>query len=175
MSEGIFLCTLPFLSGLKCLLMDGISRKAKGGSREQHKAFMHACFHLETTWALGNPGIGDWFQMPLHLASSLPSLTFPAPPKSLKPLTHPSFLQTFQQELTGGCAGSIPGCSRPPSLPWKPGWSLLGCLGSSHSGLALGWGASSSTSLSFGCWTNLWVRSPGSEANALLSVYRYMS
>lgn len=116
-SDRIFLWTLPFLSGLKCLCMDAASRKAKGRSQEQHKAFTYAPFHLEMTWALSNPSIGDWFQTPLHPVSSFPSLPPPAPPKSLKPPTHPSFLQSSQQDLTGDCAGSIPGCGRlPPAL-----------------------------------------------------------
>lgn len=105
------------LSGLKCLHTNGASRKAKGGSQERHKAFTHARFQLEMTRASSNPTIGDWFQTPLHPLSSFASLPSPAPPKSPKPLPPPSFLQSFQQNLTGGCAGSIPGCGwLPPAL-----------------------------------------------------------
>lgn len=54
---------------------------------------------------------------PLHPVASIASLPYPASAKSLRPLIHPCFLQSFQQDLT--CGGSIGMHLAPPVLaPW---------------------------------------------------------
>lgn len=126
-SDSIFLWTLPFLSGLKCLHTDGTSRKAKGVSQEQYKTFtrtgLNLDFSLEESkyWRVVSNTIASCI-LPCFSAISSSSKKSQTP---YPPQFSPVLPEGPDWEL---CPGASQGGAGFP-LHWHAGLHIVGCLG----------------------------------------------